>query len=73
MVCSLCTLVLMTHTPCGRIEAPTHKELCQGECGEFCHFDTCGHISAYHHAMAHGDLWDPSTCGPTLDSRWVPH
>ena len=43
MVCSLCTLVPMTHTPRGRTEAPTHKDLCQGECGQFCHFGTCGY------------------------------
>ena len=30
MVCSSCTLVHMCHTPSGRTEAPTHKELCQG-------------------------------------------
>ena len=60
MVCSLCTLVPMTHTPRGRTKAPTHKGLCQG-------FGTSEYDSGYHHVMAHGDLWEPSTCGPTLD------
>ena len=73
LVCSLCTSVPMTHTPRGQTEAPTHKELCQGECGQFCHFGTCGYNCSYHNAMAHEDLWDPSTCWPTLDYHWVPH
>ena len=42
-------------------------------CGQFCHFGTCGCNSAFHHAMAHGELWDPSTCGPLLDSQCIPH
>ena len=73
MVCSLCTLVHMTHTPRGRTEGPNHKELGEGECGRFCHFGTCWYNFAYHPGMAHGDLWDPRTRGPTLDSHWVPH
>ena len=73
MVCCLCILVPVTHMPRGRTEAPTHKELAQGECGRFYHFGTCGLNSGHHHAMAHGDLWEPSTCGPTLDWHWVPH
>ena len=73
MVCSLRTLVPMTHTPGGRTEAPTHKELCQGDCAKFCHFGTYGYNSTCHHAMAHGDLGDPSTCRPTLDFHLVPH
>ena len=73
MVCSLCTSVPISHRPRGRTRAPAHKDLCQDECGQFCHLGTCGYYSAYHHAMAHGDLWDPSTCGPTLDFHWVRH
>ena len=73
MVCSLCTLVPMIHTPRGRTEAPTHKELSQVECGQFCHFGTCEYNSGYRHAMAHEDVCDPSMCGPTLDFHRVPH
>ena len=72
MVCCLCILVPMAHMSHGT-EAPTHKELAQGECGQFCHFGTCGLNSGHHHAMAHGDLWEPSMYGLTLDSHWVPH
>ena len=72
MVCNLCTLVPMTHRPGGRTEALTHKELCQGDCGQFCNFCTCGYNSSSYHAMAFGDLWDPSTCEPPLDSHCVP-
>ena len=71
MVCRLCILVPMTHTPEGPTEAPNHKKPCLGECGQFCHFGTCGYNSGHHHAMAHGDLWDPSMWGPTSDSHWV--
>ena len=73
MVCGLCILVPMTHTPHGWTDAHTHGELAQGEYGPFCHFGTCGPNSGLHHAMAHGDLWEPSTCGAPLDSHWVPH
>ena len=69
MVCSLCPSVPMSHTPRGRTEAPTDNELCQGKCGQFHHFGTFGYHSAYHHAMAHGDLWHPSMRGPTLVSH----
>ena len=72
MVCSSCTLVPMSHTALGRTEAPSHKDLCQGGCGQFCHFGTCECNSGYDHTMAHRDLWEPSTCGPTLDSHWLP-
>ena len=24
-------------------------------------------------SMASGDLWEPSMCGPTMDTHWVPH
>ena len=72
MVCSLCTLVFMTRTPRGRTGAPTHEEVCQGE-WTICHFGTCGYSSDHPDAMAHGGLWDPSTCWRTLDSDWVPH
>ena len=71
MVCSLCALVPMTQKPRGRTEASTHKELCQGESGQFCHFGSCEYNSGYDHAMAHGDLWNPSMCGPTLASHRV--
>ena len=73
MVCSLCTLVPLTHTPRGGTEAHTHKELCYGVCGYFCHFGTCRYNSSFHHGMAHGDHWDQSTYGPTLDSHWISH
>ena len=73
MVCSLCILVLMTHTPRGGTDAHSQKELCQGVCGQFYHFGTCGYNSAYHHAMVHADLWESSECGPTLNYHWVPH
>ena len=46
MVCSLCIFVFMSHTPRGRTQAPTHKELCQGKCGQPCHSGTCGYNSA---------------------------
>ena len=72
IVCSLCILVPKTHTARWRTETPTHKELCQGECGQCCHSGTFGYNSAYHHDMGHGDLWDSNTCGPTLDSHLVP-
>ena len=71
MVCSFCTLVSMAHTACGRAEAPTHKRLCQGECGQFCHIGSCEYNSGYHHAMALEDFCDPTTCGPTFNSPWV--
>ena len=73
MVCSLCTLVPMTQTPRGETKVLTHKELCQGKRGQFCDFGTCGYISGHHHAMAHGDPWHPSKCGPTFDSHWLPN
>ena len=66
-------MVPMSHTPRGRTEAPTPKTLWQGKRGQFCHFGARGYNSAYHHAMAHGDLWDPGTCGPTLNSHQIPH
>ena len=73
MVCSLCTSVPMTHTPRGRTEAPTHKELCQAHCGQFYHFGTCECYSGYHHAMAHRDCGKPSMCAPTLAPHLDPH
>ena len=42
MVCRLCILVTMTNMPRGRMVAPTHKELGQGECEQICHFGNCG-------------------------------
>ena len=73
MVCGLCILVPVTHMPHGWTEAHTHGELAQKECGQFCHFGTCGVNSRQHHAVAYGDLWEPGTCGPTLDCHWVSH
>ena len=72
MVCFLCMLVATTHMPRGPTNAPIHRELAQSECGHFCHLGACGLNSGHHHALAHGDLSEPSTCGPTLDSHWVP-
>ena len=73
LACCLCILVSMTHMPRGRTKAPTYRELAQSQCGQFCHFGTCGLSPGHHHALAYGDIEKPSTRGPTLDSHWVPH
>ena len=73
MVCCLCVLVTTAHMPRWWTNAPTHKEPTQGECGQFCHFGTCALSLGHHHAMASGELWEPSVCRPTLSSHRVPH
>ena len=73
MVCCFCMLVPMAHMPREQTEAPSHRGLAQGECGQFCRFPTRGFNSGHHHAMAHADFWEPSTGRPPLYSHQAPH
>ena len=73
MACCLCIPVLIAPIPCGWTEAPTHQELAEGECAQFCHFRTCGLDEGHHHPMTQRDLWHTSISGPRPSSDWVPH
>ena len=64
-------LVPMARTPCGRGGATFVRVLAQSECGQFCHFGTCGPNWDCHHAECHGDLWKPSAWESSLDSGWI--
>ena len=64
MVCFLCILVPMAHMSRGWTNAASLKDQAQSECWQFCHF---GLNLGNYHAMASGDLCEPSICGPTLD------
>ena len=59
--------------PRGETEAPNQKGPAPGECGQVCHFCICRLHPGKYHAMAYRDLWESSTCEPTLDSHWIPH
>ena len=52
----LWTWVPMVHTPRGPSGATFVRVLAQSECGQFCHFGTCGPNWDCHHAKWHGDL-----------------
>ena len=67
----LCGLVPMVHTPRGRSGASFVKALAQSECGQFCHFCTCGPNWDRQHAKWHGDLPEPRKWESLLDSRWI--
>ena len=64
-------LVTMVRTPRGRSEATFVKVLAQGECGQFCHFGSCGPDWDCHHAEWLGDLREPSAWQSSLDYWWI--
>ena len=65
------TLVPMARTPRGRGGATFVKVLAQSECGQLCHFGTCGPNWDCHHAKWHEDLWKPGAWESLLDSGWM--
>ena len=64
-------LVPMARTPCGRGGAIFVRVLAQSECGQFCHFGTCGPYWDCHHAKWHEDLREPGAWESMLNSPWM--